>query len=203
MCTQSPPWYSWRDCEQTATSLLAATGGDTSARGEAKRYLHEAVASGPRPLRELKAEARGQGISLSTFTRARDDLAVAEINDGKEGKLLSLPPALPTRPTSDASANVPNVSNVSDCSHHSSVTRPTRLAPPKPAAVRGSAADVNSHLFPIRAPACILGADWMRGSQRARAVCRSDRMLSSQFAAASTLRLGRESVRNSHVAQKH
>jgi hypothetical protein len=58
----------------TAEALLRATAqGEEkhSALGEARRWLRQALADGPRPAKDLQVEARAMGISFGTYHAAR------------------------------------------------------------------------------------------------------------------------------------
>ncbi|WP_410971791.1 hypothetical protein, partial [Salmonella sp. SAL4437] len=58
----------------TAAALLqAASAGDGahSTLGEARAWLRQALAAGPRPAKELESEARTLGIALRTYHEAR------------------------------------------------------------------------------------------------------------------------------------
>ncbi|MCI0348960.1 MAG: AAA family ATPase [Acidobacteriales bacterium] len=80
------PRIQWQgSSSQTATSLLAATVGDPGESGalaDAKEFLRAELAGGPRPQKELFAEARRVGISQKTLRRAK---AALRVKSSKEG----------------------------------------------------------------------------------------------------------------------
>ncbi|TWT95365.1 hypothetical protein Pla108_35130 [Botrimarina colliarenosi] len=90
----SPARLTWEHdpVAMTADEALAReTGGgsgETSALDEASRWLKEILASGPRAGKELKALARGDGISERTLDRAKVDLRVENSPDGFGGPWL-------------------------------------------------------------------------------------------------------------------
>ncbi|MEQ8848255.1 AAA family ATPase [Botrimarina sp.] len=68
--------------------------GDGSALDEAVRWLREALAMGPRPGKELKSDARRDGVSERTLDRAKAKLGVENAPDGFGGPWLwRLPPS--------------------------------------------------------------------------------------------------------------
>jgi hypothetical protein len=59
---------------------------------DAKDWLRSALANGPRPCKELMAEATGRGeISEKSLRRAKSDLEIESIKDGKNRWLWALP----------------------------------------------------------------------------------------------------------------
>lgn len=75
----------------TADDLIAAELADTderSALAEVSAWLAEAVSMGPRPVRELKAEARDAGFSERTVVRAKSRLGLkaSKFGFGYEGQ---------------------------------------------------------------------------------------------------------------------
>lgn len=84
----------------TAASLLAsqsAENGEETALDEARGFLREALADGPRPSREIQREADGCGILPRTLRRAREAIGVKPLKEGKPGEpggrwLWALPP---------------------------------------------------------------------------------------------------------------
>jgi hypothetical protein len=79
---ESIPFVEWRgECAVSAEQALAASqaGGDAihpSKMDEALRWLHAALANGPRLGREVEHAARAAGISDATLRRARGQLGV-------------------------------------------------------------------------------------------------------------------------------
>jgi len=60
----------------------------TSRLDEAKAFLRQALANGPRPANEVKEEAKEEGISEHTLRRARADVCVAHRQPGSQTKWL-------------------------------------------------------------------------------------------------------------------
>jgi hypothetical protein len=79
--------------EHTAESLLATPEAEPGSRhAEAEAFLREALASGPRPERDVQEEAHRVGIKLRTLRRARQQAGVTSKRDGHRGAwVLSLP----------------------------------------------------------------------------------------------------------------
>ena len=80
----------------TAASLIQAaaeTPETRSALDEARAWLHEALASGPRPAKELERDARAQGVAARTLVGARKaEGVIARKEQTRNGRwLLSLP----------------------------------------------------------------------------------------------------------------
>lgn len=87
--TNDVPSLVWEGVSQhTATSLLAAQidGEDRSALDEAKEFLRETLADGPREAKDVQREARNAAISDATLRRAKTSLGVLV---RKEGNFLS------------------------------------------------------------------------------------------------------------------
>jgi putative DNA primase/helicase len=59
---------------------------DRSALDEAIRFLLEFLAAGPRPSKEVQAEAKAQGISLATIRRAEPKAGVERRKTGYQGQ---------------------------------------------------------------------------------------------------------------------
>ena len=64
----------------------ADNGVDGSARDEACQWLRDELANGPRPPKQLKAEATKAGISWRTVERAKSELAVKSEKTGYDGE---------------------------------------------------------------------------------------------------------------------
>ena len=87
------------ETDVTVDALLGPdrTDAERSALEEAKAFLLDVLADGPRPAKEVEAEAPEAGISLPTLKRARAALGVRAIREqegfgGKKGRwLLGLP----------------------------------------------------------------------------------------------------------------
>ena len=82
----------------TAEALLRATAGgeeERSVLGEARAWLRQALADGPRPAKELAAEARGMGIAANTYHAARKaEGALTRKEQTLNGRwLVALPPS--------------------------------------------------------------------------------------------------------------
>ena len=74
--------------KMTADDALAAAngaGGETSSLDEATAWLKESLDAGPMPAKELKQQAKGDGISLRTLERAKAKLGVVACPDGFGG----------------------------------------------------------------------------------------------------------------------
>ena len=85
----------------TADDAMAANAGgnDRSALQEAKEWLLDFLADGPKPAREVKEQARKDGISDATLNRAKEALGVTASKQGfKGGWVWSLPGANPKAP---------------------------------------------------------------------------------------------------------
>ncbi|MBW3634189.1 MAG: AAA family ATPase, partial [Chloroflexi bacterium] len=86
----------------TAETLLrATTEGEEkhSALGEARSWLRQVLADGPRPARELEAEARAMGIALRTYQAARTtEGVIARKEQSVNGGWMVM---LPTSPRHD------------------------------------------------------------------------------------------------------
>jgi hypothetical protein len=83
----------------TAESLLRATAEgeeERSALGEARAWLRQVLADGPRPAKELVAEARAIGIAVNTYHAARKvEGVIARKEQTANGRwILTLPPPL-------------------------------------------------------------------------------------------------------------
>ena len=71
------PVLFWRgELELTADDLQASTPTDPKAREQAEDFLTKKLGKGPRPARELFAEARAEGISKRTLERAKEATGV-------------------------------------------------------------------------------------------------------------------------------
>lgn len=94
----------------SAAALLGAAGGsdaDRSALADARQWLRAALASGPRPARELETEARHLGIALRTYHQARKlEGAVARKEPVARGQWLVDLPAAPTDDREDCDDSV-------------------------------------------------------------------------------------------------
>lgn len=67
----------------SADQLLAVDDGERGdARGEAKAFLRDILADGPRPVKEILREARDADISEKTLRRAKEDLGITKQRDG-------------------------------------------------------------------------------------------------------------------------
>jgi len=54
-----------------------ASNQEAPARGEAQDFLRDELANGPRPVKEIKAEAREAGITLTALRKAKDRICRA------------------------------------------------------------------------------------------------------------------------------
>ena len=68
-----------------ATYTTKSPGPDPVERDEATVWLAEALADGPRPAKELLAQAKKDGISEGTLKRAKRELGVIASKDGWDG----------------------------------------------------------------------------------------------------------------------
>jgi putative DNA primase/helicase len=88
-----PSVIRWGDVvTQTADEILAATAEaeDSPRRTEAEDFLRSSLADGPKPTKDIEAEAQGAGISWRTVCRAKHDVgikakAIATPRDGGDG----------------------------------------------------------------------------------------------------------------------
>lgn len=93
-----------RAVDGTARKLLAAAEaapdvGQGSELNEAKQFLHEVLAHGPKPVGKVKTEAYGAGISHATLRRAKKALGIEARKDGmKGGWVWGLPRSASTEP---------------------------------------------------------------------------------------------------------
>jgi putative DNA primase/helicase len=74
-----PSVIHWGDVvTQTADEILAATAdvADSPRRTEAEDFLRSSLADGPKPTKDIEAEAKGAGISWRTICRAKTALGV-------------------------------------------------------------------------------------------------------------------------------
>jgi putative DNA primase/helicase len=62
--------------------------GDAPERSEAEAFLRDILANGPRPTTEVKAEARGAGISPRTLRRAQGKLGIKPYRKAETGEGL-------------------------------------------------------------------------------------------------------------------
>jgi AAA domain len=69
----------------TANEALASSRGDTPAMNEAKDFLRDELADGPRSAQDLKKAAKAAGISWSTVRRAQAHLKIKPTKIGLEG----------------------------------------------------------------------------------------------------------------------
>ncbi len=82
------------ESQLTASTMLAPelNGEEKGARADAKEFLLSALAQGPRPAKDVTAEAGQEGISERTLRRAKRNLSVRsshkpEMNGGWEWSL--------------------------------------------------------------------------------------------------------------------
>lgn len=69
-----------------ARELLAGAESEpksTGARDDAKRFLADLLDDGPKPQKEIKADAEGAGYTWATIRRAKDDIGVLSRKEGK------------------------------------------------------------------------------------------------------------------------
>jgi putative DNA primase/helicase len=66
-------------------ALAAANGGDTGAMTEAKDFLREELADGPRPAQDIKKAAQAAGLSWGTVRRAQERLGIKPRKTGLDG----------------------------------------------------------------------------------------------------------------------
>jgi len=73
------------------SSEVSLHGPDQDEREVAKDYLLDALANGPKAAAELKSQREARAISASTLDRARKELGIATVKQGKIW-FWSLPP---------------------------------------------------------------------------------------------------------------
>ncbi len=85
-------WWGQPAGELTADHLLRSVRQERygGARSTAERFLREVLASGPLPAKDLESFAADRGINARTIERARRDIGVKAIRQGKEW-VLCLP----------------------------------------------------------------------------------------------------------------
>lgn len=80
----------------TASAADLLGGGDSAAIAEARAFLREELADGPRPSREIQTAARDAGIAERTLRRARDLDCESVKEKGKGGRwLVQMKDAMP------------------------------------------------------------------------------------------------------------
>jgi putative DNA primase/helicase len=88
----TPPYVVWEEGEVrriTADQAIAAAGGnnqrDRQALTEAKAFLRQELANGPRLAEEIKTAASGAGLTLATIRRAKFELRIEASKVGLQG----------------------------------------------------------------------------------------------------------------------
>jgi hypothetical protein len=109
------------ESRHTADNLVAAFG-DAAERGaaaDAKAFLEEELADGPRPVQDLERAARQVGIASRTLQRARQDLGIQKrkVGFGKKGYwMMELPK------DADEPAKVANIPDLAVLGQNDAVT---------------------------------------------------------------------------------
>ena len=112
----------------TARTLLHAAGQDeetVSQRDDARRWLRQTLAAGPRPARAMLAEAEARGISKTTLNRARRAERIVTRKD-RNSKDAGWSWSLPDAPAEDAHLPAAELLDTLD-------TLDTLQTPPNPA----------------------------------------------------------------------
>lgn len=84
----TPEGFCWTGLSDlTAKDLLAPDPGPpkTSRAEEAEAFLRDVLKDGPRPQKEIRAEAEDNGIKWHTLKRAKEQLEIESLKDGKSG----------------------------------------------------------------------------------------------------------------------
>jgi putative DNA primase/helicase len=106
---------------KTADEILSAGAEDSPQRAEAAEFLRVCLADGPKPSKEIEAEAKGAGISWRTVMRAKGDLGIvcnpkAVTREGGPpiNKWFWSLPQSPTLPRDPQLGHVPDVADLGD-----------------------------------------------------------------------------------------
>jgi len=78
----------WQGRVNTTAAELLEPQEDSTAREEAMMLLQSLLAEGPRPARDIYAEAEAAGISKRTLKRAKKSLGVTSHKEGMDGPWL-------------------------------------------------------------------------------------------------------------------
>jgi putative DNA primase/helicase len=103
---------------KTADEILSAGAEDSPRRTEAAEFLRVCLADGPKPSKDIEAEAKGAGISWRTVMRAKGDLGI--VCNPKAVTREGGPPinkwfwSLPQSPTLPRDPQLGHVSDVAD-----------------------------------------------------------------------------------------
>jgi hypothetical protein len=70
----------------TATEALQAVNENKApgARAKAKKFLLNILKDGPMPVTDIEAAAKAAGISTRTLARAKSELPITAVHDGRE-----------------------------------------------------------------------------------------------------------------------
>jgi putative DNA primase/helicase len=91
-------WHAQHVDVTACEAMQAASGGrGPSVRDDAKKFLADLLASGPKPSQEIEDEAEANGISRRTLFRVKKELGVSAKKE-RDGWYWHLPPSARKRP---------------------------------------------------------------------------------------------------------